>query len=246
MDLKKSPRANLESKRTTFFLVGLSIALFAAVTVLQWTTSFTTPLPEEPDQPDVFESSLDIPITVHKLAEAPAKKEEYKANPNKLNPLDEIIKNFLVVPDPIDNNGEEEGEPLDIPELDGDGPDDKDIEVINPMIVQKMALPFECADVSDRKEQEACLNRFIARYLRDNIQYPERLRAMGAEDQVIVSFIINHEGFIENIQVSNGDYEGFNEEAARVISKLPRFSPASHMGRKVKMSMALPVRFKIH
>ena len=109
-----------------------------------------------------------------------------------------------------------------------------------------MAVPFECVGLSDKKDQEACLNQFIARHLQKNIRYPEKWRRMGVEDQVIVSFIINHEGYIENIQVSNGEYREFDEEAKRVISELPRFSPASHMGRKVKMSMALPVRFRIH
>ncbi|MGB0176944.1 MAG: energy transducer TonB, partial [Owenweeksia sp.] len=234
MDLKKNPGANLESKRGVFFLIGLSIALLAAITVIQWKSELFL---EKPPQPGdiVYQPGPVIPITVHKVAEAASKKEE-KSSADKIRIVDKIIKQIIDVPKPIDPDPEG-GEPLDpVDREPDDGPsDDEGIETIMPLLVQKMALPFACTDLTDKEEQQDCFNKWMANYLRKNIKYPDGAKRLGLEDRVFVTFVINHEGKVENIKVNNGEYEDLNREAERVISELPAFSPASHFGRKVKM-----------
>ncbi len=244
MDLKKNPKANLESKRGVFFLIGLSMALLAAITVIQWKSELFMERPPEPKDV-VYQPGIEIPITVHKVAEVKKRTEE-KNTANKIKMVDKIIRQIMIEPDPIDPDPEG-GEPLDPidPEPD-DGPSDtEEIETIAPMIVQKMALPMACSGLSDKEEQQKCLNRWMNEYLRKNIKYPKGARRMGIEDKVFVSFVINDKGEIENVKVNNGEYEELNREAERVISELPVFSPASHFGRKVKMSMVQPIYFKV-
>ena len=39
MELKKSPKADLECKKTTFFLIGLAIALLVVFLAFDWSTA---------------------------------------------------------------------------------------------------------------------------------------------------------------------------------------------------------------
>ncbi len=243
MDSKKHPKANLESRRGLFFLIGLSVALVAAIIVFQWTTVITyEPEPDfKPRKPAWVD--IDVPITVHTVAKAePEPKTKQNSDTRKI--VDEIVKTIIEVPDPFkgDPGQMEDPEPLQFGD-DGLEPEEP-IETIIPVLVENIARPLPCADVRGKEQQQACLNEWMAQYLQKNIQYPSRMKAMGLEDAVTVSFIINHKGEVERVQV-RGRHEDFNREAERVISELPLFEPASHFGKKVKMPMSLPVNFKV-
>lgn len=82
-------------------------------------------------------------------------------------------------------------------------------------------------------------------YLRHNIHYPPMAQDNNIEGKVTVSFIINKTGDIQSVHVLQGIGGGCDEEAVRVISKMPRWIPGKNHGRAVQVTYTLPIVFKL-
>ncbi|NGP75873.1 M56 family metallopeptidase [Balneolaceae bacterium YR4-1] len=80
--------------------------------------------------------------------------------------------------------------------------------------------------------------------LMSNITYPEEARKAGIEGRVIVQFIVNKEGQVENPQIIKGIGGGADEEALRVV-KEAEFTPGYQKGQPVRVQYSLPVVFKL-
>lgn len=85
----------------------------------------------------------------------------------------------------------------------------------------------------------------FAQYISSNVRYPSRERKKGIEGTVYVYFIVGKDGNISGVKsvrnVPNGP--GLTEEAIRVISTMPKWTPGFMNGRPVKVSMTVPIRF---
>lgn len=80
--------------------------------------------------------------------------------------------------------------------------------------------------------------------LQKNIRYPEMARKAGIEGRVIVQFIVNEEGDVENPRVIRGIGGGCDEEALRAVQSA-KFKPGKQRGRPVRVQYSLPVIFKL-
>ncbi|MFN1835177.1 TonB family protein [Balneola sp. MJW-20] len=76
------------------------------------------------------------------------------------------------------------------------------------------------------------------------IQYPESARRAGIEGRVIVQFIVNKNGDVEDAEVVRGIGGGADEEALRVIRDA-KFEPGVQRGRPVRVQFSMPVVFKL-
>lgn len=80
--------------------------------------------------------------------------------------------------------------------------------------------------------------------LQKNIRYPEMARKAGIEGRVIVQFIVNEQGEVENPKVIRGIGGGCDEEALRAVQNV-KFKPGRQRGKPVRVQYSLPVIFKL-
>jgi protein TonB len=80
-------------------------------------------------------------------------------------------------------------------------------------------------------------------FLRKNLQYPNEARDKNISGKVIVKFVIDTEGNIKNAEVIRGIGAGCDEEALRVVRKMPRWKPGHQNGKAVNVFFHLPVSF---
>lgn len=80
--------------------------------------------------------------------------------------------------------------------------------------------------------------------LQKNIRYPERARKAGIEGRVIVQFVVNKKGKVENPKVIRGIGGGCDKEALRAANNA-RFKPGRQRGEPVRVQYSLPVIFKL-
>lgn len=80
--------------------------------------------------------------------------------------------------------------------------------------------------------------------LQKQIQYPEKARMVGIDGLVIVQFIVNEIGDVENPKVIRGIGGGCDEEAIRVV-KLAKFKAGKQRGKPVRVQYSVPVFFKL-
>jgi protein TonB len=89
---------------------------------------------------------------------------------------------------------------------------------------------------------EAALSKFIG----DNINYPQDAIDQNVEGTSTISFIVDEKGMVTKPIVSGQmTGHGLDDEAMRVVAKMPEWKPGMVKGRAVKTRMLLPVTFKL-
>lgn len=84
-----------------------------------------------------------------------------------------------------------------------------------------------------------------SRHLSENLTYPTTARMKGIQGTVLVSFIVNTDGTIEEIELVQGIGGGCDEEAIRIIKSSPAWTPGMIKGKAVRTRMKIPLSFKL-
>lgn len=80
--------------------------------------------------------------------------------------------------------------------------------------------------------------------IQSKIRYPEIARKAGVEGRVIVQFVVNESGSVEDPVVVRGIGAGCDEEAIRAVLQA-QFTPGKQRGQSVKVKMSLPITFRL-
>jgi len=80
--------------------------------------------------------------------------------------------------------------------------------------------------------------------LQTDIIYPEKARKAKIEGRVIIQFVVNKQGKVENPQVIKGIGGGCDEEALRVV-KNAEFEPGRQDGQPVPVQFSLPITYQL-
>jgi periplasmic protein TonB len=86
----------------------------------------------------------------------------------------------------------------------------------------------------------------LAGYIQDNISYPDRALSENVSGTVRVSFVVDEHGKIIQPQIISGQNEkkDLEDEAIRVVSRMPAWKPGKVKGRNVKTRLELPITFQ--
>ena len=82
-------------------------------------------------------------------------------------------------------------------------------------------------------------------YLLNNIMYPGEAREISIQGTVYLSFIVEPDGSITNITILRGIGGGCEEEALRVVKRMPNWVPGKQNGHPVRVMLTLPVKFTL-
>jgi protein TonB len=82
-------------------------------------------------------------------------------------------------------------------------------------------------------------------FLAENIKYPESAKENGIQGTVYVTFIVRKDGRISGAKILRGIGADCDEEALRVVNKMPSWKPAKQRGKNVDVQFNLPIGFKL-
>jgi protein TonB len=84
-------------------------------------------------------------------------------------------------------------------------------------------------------------------FIKRNTVYPELAREIGREGTVYATFIINEQGEVESAKIMKGIGGGCDEEASRVVNKIPKFKKPgrNEAGKPIKTIFNVPFVFKL-
>ncbi|WP_341838044.1 energy transducer TonB [Chitinophaga pollutisoli] len=84
-------------------------------------------------------------------------------------------------------------------------------------------------------------------FLNDHMRYPHMASESGIEGTVFVKFVVNVDGSITNVETTGRKVgAGCEEEALRVIRKMPKWKAGRQNGRNVAVWFNVPIRFKLN
>lgn len=85
----------------------------------------------------------------------------------------------------------------------------------------------------------------IQTFMAEQLKYPEEARKRQMEGRVMIGFTVNEQGEVVTPVVKSSPDPLLAAEALRVISKMPRWEPATKNGKAVASEMYIPVVFKL-
>ena len=86
----------------------------------------------------------------------------------------------------------------------------------------------------------------LFKYLSKNIKYPKEAKSRNIQGKVIVSFVINRDGTIDEAEVIESVDKELDAEALRVVNKMPKWNPGKEDGENVRIQYNLPINFILH
>ena len=226
MEAKKTPKADLNKSVGMFTNLGLAVAVGLSLAAFEWKTYDDSNLKDLGNVDDNFEELLDVPITQQPPPPPPP--------PPMEQPVIQEIPDEVKIEEKIDVN-------FDV--------DVKETTVIKEVVITEAVVKEEKADeIFDVVETQPNPPGGMSgwnKYLADNLKYPTQARRMGVEGTVIVVFVINTDGSIQDVEVLRGIGGGCDEEAVKVVKNAPKWEPGKQRGRPVRTRMRLPIRFKL-
>ena len=85
----------------------------------------------------------------------------------------------------------------------------------------------------------------LGRFISEFIQYPVRAKQDGVQGRILCSFIVRMDGTISNLEVISGLDNDLDNEALRVLSMMPKWTPGKNDNKTVSVKCILPIDFKI-
>ena len=228
MEIKKTPKADLENKKSTWLLVGYVIVLAFMFVAFEWTKRDVKIDTSQGVTDVVFEEEIEIPITEQPEVVVPPPPE-----------APSIAETLTIVEDDADveettiASSEETGQAVEIKyvpvAVEEEEPEEQTI--------------FEVVEQMPEFPDGGMAG--LMQFLSKNIKYPTIAQENGTQGRVTVQFVVNKDGSIVDAKVLRGVDPYLDKEALRVIGTMPKWKPGMQRGKPVRVKYTVPVMFRL-
>ena len=225
MEIKKSPKADLQNKRGLLLEIGLVVALILVIAAFAY-----TPKEYRIEKPDLNYGPVEEEITEitrqDQKPPEPPKKVEVKVIADLL----QVVTNDTKITTEVDfaefDENTEVIQQVDVVE--------ETIEDDQPFLIAETMPSFQGGD----------LNTFRT-WVQQNVKFPQIAPENGIQGRVSCSFVVNKDGSIVDAEVIRGVDPSLDKEALRVINSMPKWSPGKQRGKPVRVKYTVPVTFRL-
>lgn len=225
MELKKSPKAELETKKNIFFMIGLVVALGLSLLAFEWTTKPSKAESLGAVQTQAVEEEM-IPVTREQVKPPPP------PPPPKVVEVLNIVDNDVKIDDEL--------------QIEDTEADDATVIDVQPVVETKKEeeadeaqVFFIVEDMPEFPGGELALRKYIA----NAINYPVIAQENGIQGKVYVTFVVGKDGSVQDARIARGVDPSLDKEALRVVNTLPKWKPGKQRGQPVRVSYTVPISF---
>lgn len=83
----------------------------------------------------------------------------------------------------------------------------------------------------------------LQQYIKQHQIYPKEAKKAGISGRVFLAFVVNTDGSIQNIELLKGIGMGCDEEAIRLVKRMPKWIPGSQSGKAIRVKYNQPIAF---
>lgn len=227
MNLKKSPKADLEGKRTIFLELGLILALLIVYWMFNWS--------QKPEKVEDLQFAMDneleeeIVITTQDAPPPP---------PPPPPPKKPVVADVIEVTE----------EKLDVDEeiqVDAEADEEEVVEVVEIEEDKEIIDEQKIFTIVEEQAQYPGGTKALLKYLGKKIKYPQVAIDNGVQGKVYLKFVVEKDGSVGDVQLLRGVDKSLDKEAIRVVKTLARFKPGKQRGRPVRVWFQVPVTFRL-
>jgi TonB family protein len=120
-------------------------------------------------------------------------------------------------------------------------------EVFEPIYDNVIEVKKENEKIFTFAEEMPKYNGDLYEDLAKYIVYPEQEKNFGVECMLYVTFVVNKDGYVSDIDVLRPceESDNFGISAVNAVKNLGKFEPAKMNGNPVSLKMTIPVRFSL-
>ena len=226
MEIKKSPKADLQNRKGLFLEIGLVISLLLVVAAFKYAPDEYRI--EAIEQEAVIVEEEIVEITRNELKPpAPPQKVEIKV----YNDILDIVTNDTEVKTDISFDEFVDGLDVDVNYV---VMEEEEIEEDTPIIKAEKMPTFQGGDLMKFRE-----------WVQKRLRYPQIAQENGISGRVTLTFVIEKDGSLTNIEVMQSPDRSLSEEAIRVLNTSPKWEPGKQRNQPVRVRFTLPVAFQI-
>lgn len=228
MEAKKSPKADLENKKTLFLQIGLVIALALCLLAFNWTTR------QKDDS--IFAGMTEQAIEEEQIPVTEELPPEQAPPPDvTVTDLFEIVQDDVVLTTDVSFDDDETTE-------------DKVVEIYAPVSLQAEEEATEeevFVIVEDMpKFKGGDINRF-REWVQKRVRYPEIASENGIQGRVYVTFVVETSGLVSSVSITRSVDALLDDAAKEAVEASPKWEPGMQRGRPVRVRYSIPIIFQI-
>ena len=230
MEVKKSPKADLEGGIGMSILMGMIVGLAVLFVGFEWSTKDVQVVTADEGVADII-AEEEIEIT----------RPENTPPPPPPPPAPAVTEVLNVVEDDV------ELEQQEIISSEDDASAAQTETFVAPVVEEEEEEESaqQIFTVVEKQPEFPGGTAELFKYLSKAIKYPVIAQENGIQGRVVCSFVVNRDGSIVDIQVMRGVDPSLDKEAVRVISEMPKWKPGEQRGKPVRVRFILPVQFRL-
>ena len=228
MEVKKTPKADLENRRTLYTEIGLVVALLVVWGAFSYSTKEKA-VASLGEDTQVVEVEDMVPIT----QETPPPPPEAPKIPVLSDQID-IVEDDIKVDDNFMSLEDDANLGVEIMDY---------VEEVKEEVVEEEAIPFQL--VEEKPSFNGGDANEFSKWVNSKLQYPEIAKENGVQGRVTLQFTVNPDGSVSNVKVLRGVDPSLDKEAVRVVSMSPKWKPGKQRDRAVKVTYTFPVIFQL-
>ena len=228
MEIKKTPKADLENRRTLYTEIGLVVALLVVWGAFSYSTKEKA-VASLGEDTQVVEVEDMVPIT-QETPPPPPEAPKIPVLSDQIDIVEDDIKvddNFMIL---------EDDAILGVEIMDY-------VEEVKEEVVEEEAIPFQL--VEEKPSFNGGDANEFSKWVNSKLQYPEIAKENGVQGRVTLQFTVNPDGSVSNVKVLRGVDSSLDKEAVRVVSMSPKWKPGKQRDRAVKVTYTFPVIFQL-
>lgn len=227
MEIKKSPKADLEGKKQISLLMGYVIALAILFVAFQWGSQ------------DIQIASADGVSDIIAEEEIEITRPEDTPPPPPPPPTPVVAEVLNIVEDDVE---------LDQQEILSSEDDQSaaQTQVFTPPVVEEEEEDTnQIFTVVEKMPQFPGGDGELLKFIGKSVKYPVIAQENGIQGRVVCSFTVNKDGKIVDAVVLRGVDPSLDKEALRVINSMPAWTPGEQRGKPVRVKYTVPVMFRL-
>jgi protein TonB len=228
LEVKKSPKADLEGIKSTWVLIGYILVLAALFVAFEWTATERKETGEVVSAGILLEEEIMIPITLPETKVVPPPPEA-----KQITDVLEIVEDDADIQETEIISVEDQGEVVEINEN------------MN-IVVEELPEEETIYNIVEEQPEFPGGTKALFKWIQDNLKYPSISRNNGSQGTALMGFTVNSDGSITDVQVIKSTNDMYlDKEAERVVKAMPKWKPGKQAGKAVRVSFKLPIRFRL-
>ncbi len=225
MEIKKNPEVDLQNKRLLFFEIGLSVAVLLAIAAFTYA----------PKEHKIEKIEQVVELVEEEITEI-TRQDQKPPEPPKRTEITVITDVLSIV-----TNDEKITTNIDFAEF------AEDVEIIQQVAVEEEVVEDDQPFVKVEQMPSFMGGDLMTfrNWVMSKVRFPQIALENQISGQVLLSFVVERDGSLTNIQVLRTPDSSLSDEAIRVLKSSPKWTPGKQRNQTVRVKYTLPIEFRI-